>query len=161
MESAGHGGADAKAGEQVDDGNSHATDNDSLGNIASGIGHVVGHGADDLEAHEVEDDNRQVAEGVGVGEFGQEGGSGHVVRKTVLHGIPDAQGADDNGYGDLDDGASVEDPLGVGRLGAAMRYTIHTKASSIPILAIRLNSTPKTMPRMSGNMVASEAIHRG
>ena len=114
-----HGGADAEAGEQVDDGDSHATDDDSLGNIASGIGHVVGHGADDLEAHEVKDDDGQVAKSVGVGKLGQEGGSGHVVRKTVLHGIPDAQGADDNGNGDLDNGATVEDPLGVGSLGAA------------------------------------------
>ena len=113
------GGADAEASEQVDDGNSHATDDDSLGDIASGIGHVIGHGADNLEAHEVEDDDGQVAQGVGVGELGQEGGGGHVVRETVLHGIPDAQGADDNGNGDLDQGATVEDPLGVGRLGAA------------------------------------------
>lgn len=74
---------------------------------------------DDLEAHEVKDDDRQVAESVGVGELGQEGGSGHVVRKTVLHGIPNAQSANDNGDGDLDDGATVKDPLGVGRLGAA------------------------------------------
>ena len=114
-----HGGADAKACEQVDHGDGQATDDDSLGDIASGIGHVVGHGADDLEAHEVKDDDRQVAESVGVGELGQEGGSGHVVRKTVLHGIPNAQSANDNGDGDLDDGATVKDPLGVGRLGAA------------------------------------------
>lgn len=91
----------------------------ALGISRAGIGHIVGHGADDLEAHEVKDDDRQVAERVGVGELGQEGGSGHVVRKTVLHGIPNAQSADDNGNGDLDDGAAVQDPLGVGRLGAA------------------------------------------
>ena len=114
-----HGGADTKAGEQVDHGDGQATDDDGLGDIASGIGHVVGHGADDLEAHEVKDDDRQVTESVGVGELGQEGGSGHVVRKTVLHGVPNAQSADDNGNGDLDDGAAVENPLGVGRLGAA------------------------------------------
>ena len=113
-----HGGADAKAGEQVDHGDGQATDDDGLGDIASGIGHVVGHGADDLEAHEVKDDDRQVTESVGVGELGQEGGSGHVVRKTVLHGVPNAQSADDNGNSDLDDGAAVEDPLGVGRFGA-------------------------------------------
>ena len=114
-----HSSADAKTSEQVDHGDGQAANDDSLGDIASGIGHVVGHGADDLEAHEVKDDDGQVAKSVGVGELGQEGGSGHVVRKTVLHGIPDAQGADDNGNGDLDNGATVEDPLGVGSLGAA------------------------------------------
>ena len=114
-----HGGTDAKASEQVDHGDGQATDDDCLGDIASRIGHVVGHGADDLEAHEVKDDDRQVTKSVGVGELGQEGGSGHVVRKTVLHGIPNAQSTDDNGNGDLDDGATVEDPLGVGCLGAA------------------------------------------
>ena len=113
-----HSSADAKASEQVDHGDRQAANDDSLGDIASGIGHIVGHGADDLEAHEVKDDDRQVAERVGVGELGQEGGSGHVVRKTVLHGIPNTQSADDNGNGNLDDGAAVQDPLGVGRLGA-------------------------------------------
>ena len=113
-----HSSADAKASEQVDHGDRQAANDDSLGDIASGIGHIVGHGADDLEAHEVKDDDRQVAERVGVGELGQEGGSGHVVRKTVLHGIPNTQSADDNGNGNLDDGAAVQDPLGVGSLGA-------------------------------------------
>ena len=113
-----HGSADAKASEQVDHGDGQATDDDCLGNVASGIGHVVGHGADDLEAHEVKDDDRQVAECVGVGELGQEGGSGHIVRKAILHGIPNAQSTDDHGNSDLDDRAAVKDPLGVGRLGA-------------------------------------------
>ena len=90
----------------------------ALGISRAGVGHIVGHGADDLEAHEVKDDDRQVAKRVGVGELGQEGGSGHIVRKAVLHGVPDAQSADDNGNGNLDDGAAVQDPLGVGSLGA-------------------------------------------
>ena len=111
-----HSSADSKASEQVDHGDRQTADDDSLGDIVSRIGHIVGHGADDLEAHEVKDDDRQVAERVGVGELGQEGGSGHIVRKTVLHGVPNAQSADDNGNGDLDDGAAVQDPLGVGSL---------------------------------------------
>ena len=115
----GHGGADAEASEQVDNSDGHATDDDCLGDVLGRIGHIIGHGADDLKAHEVEDDDGQVAQSVGVGELGEEGGCGHVVRETVLHGEPDAQGADDDGHGDLDQGAAVEDPLGVGGLGAA------------------------------------------
>ena len=39
--------------------------------------------------------------------------------------------------------------------------TTHTKASSTSILPTRPNSQPNTMPKMSGNSVAQEAIQRG
>ena len=118
-----HSGADAEAGEQVDGANGQAAQDDGLRNVVGRVLHVLGEGADHLEAREIEDDDGQVAQSVGVGELGQEGGGGHVVRKTVLHGKPDAQSADDNGNGDLDQGATVEDQLGVGSLGAA--HEIH------------------------------------
>ena len=110
--------ADAKASEQVDNSDGHTTDDDCLGDVLGRIGHIIGHGADNLKAHEVEDDDGQIAQSVGVGELGEEGVCGHIVRKTVLHSKPDAQSANDNGHGDLDQGATVEDPLGVGSLGA-------------------------------------------
>ena len=42
-----------------------------------------------------------------------------------------------------------------------MNTTIHTKASSMSRTGASSNSTPNTIPRMSGNSVASDAIHSG
>ena len=50
-------GADAEAGEEVDRGDGQTTGDDGLRDVLLGIGHVIGHVADDLEAHEVEDDD--------------------------------------------------------------------------------------------------------
>ena len=42
-----------------------------------------------------------------------------------------------------------------------MNTTIHTNASSMSSTGASSNSTPNTIPRMSGNSVAREAIHSG
>ena len=42
-----------------------------------------------------------------------------------------------------------------------MNTTIHTKASSMAKMTGRSNSTPNTIPRMSGNSVPRLAIHSG
>ena len=56
----GNGGTNAKAAEEVDKSDRCATHDHGAGNVTLWVAHLVGHGADDLEAHEVEDDDGQV-----------------------------------------------------------------------------------------------------
>ena len=112
----GDGSADAEGGEEVDRGDGQAAEDDGLGNVARRVLHVAGEGGDDLEAHEVEEDDGEVTQRGGGGEVGQEGVGRHVVGKAVGAGVPDAQAAHCERDGDLEHGAAVEDPLGVRNL---------------------------------------------
>lgn len=59
--------ANAEAAEQVDGCNCQATHDDSLRNVAGGVFHGAGEGADNFEAHEVEQDDGQVGQSARIG----------------------------------------------------------------------------------------------
>ena len=92
MSSAGMAARDAERAEQVQRRDGDAAGDDGLRNLLAGVLHGAHVGGDDLEAHEVEQDDGQVREAVRV-ERRQERGRGHVVREAVVHGVPDAQTA--------------------------------------------------------------------
>ena len=104
----GDGRADAEGRKQVDERDDDAAGDDGLRDLALGVAHIVGIRAHDLEAQEVEDDDRDIRQAVQV-KPRQERAEGHVVDKAVFHDVDDAEHADRQREDHFDGGADVED----------------------------------------------------